>query len=84
MSDSDELKSFIELLLSEGEPADRERAKTDLQGWLEAYAERITSEKDLWSGDDERQEAAKSAKRFQKFGFPSSLMEHLTTRVLKR
>lgn len=54
-ADTTELDSFIESLLSltpESQMLDPLKAKADWKKWLKKYAERVESEKDLWTGDE--------------------------------
>ncbi|KAI0649278.1 hypothetical protein C8Q79DRAFT_903782 [Trametes meyenii] len=71
-SEVDALQAFVDSLLrltSEPERLDKARATTDWKLWLEKYAGRIESERDLWVGADGavvdvdalREEAAKGA-----------------------
>ncbi|KAI0671584.1 hypothetical protein C8Q78DRAFT_973334 [Trametes maxima] len=71
-SDPDALHAFIDSLLqltSEPTRLDKARATGDWKLWLEKYADRIESERDLWAGADGavagvdalREEAAKGA-----------------------
>ncbi|KAI0768074.1 hypothetical protein BD413DRAFT_137978 [Trametes elegans] len=67
--DPDALRAFAEGVLAlsaEPERLDRERAIADWKGWLEKYAARIESERELWQDDggvdvDKQREAAAKA-----------------------